>query len=299
MSVIDYARRRSAPGTAASPEPVVAVRDLRIRYGPREALAGVDLEVQDGEVLALLGPNGAGKTSLVEILEGNRLRSGGAVSVLGVDPAVGGLDWRARLGIVLQNSFDHEDWRVETLVREIGRCYPRPRSVAEVLDLVGLSERGRSVVRELSGGQRRRLDVALGIVGRPELLFLDEPTTGFDPVARRELWGLIEGLAREGVTVILTTHYLDEAERLASRIAILIDGQIRTVGTPESLAAEADSQSTVRWQDGGAEQVERTDRPEDLVWELSGRFGGPIPGLEVRRPTLEEAYLDLIGERAR
>jgi ABC-2 type transport system ATP-binding protein len=285
-------------GTASGRKSVIEVRGLFVRYGRREALADVSLMVEEGEVFGLLGPNGAGKTSLVEVLEGHRRRSAGDVRVLGVDPACGDLKWRARLGVVLQDAHDHADWQVGTLVGEIARCYPHAREPLETLDLVGLADRTRSLVRDLSGGQRRRLDVALGIVGRPALLFLDEPTTGFDPEARRSFWELIESLRDEGVTILLTTHYLEEAERLASRIAVLAAGRVLAIDTPDGLAHRARAASTVGWDEGGARRHEQTPEPEEVVWRLSQRFAGPIPGLEVHRPTLEQAYTTMIEDAA-
>jgi ABC-2 type transport system ATP-binding protein len=283
-----------SPVIESTQEQVIDVRDLHVRYGRREALAGVSLTVRAGEVFALLGPNGAGKTSLVEVLEGHRRRASGDVRVLGIDPAHGDLAWRSRLGVVLQEAHDHADWRVDTLVREVARCYPHARDPRDTLELVGLADRERSLVRELSGGQRRRLDVALGIVGRPDMLFLDEPTTGFDPEARRSFWELIERLCAEGVTILLTTHYLEEAERLATRIGVLAAGRVVAIDTPDGLTRRARSASTVRWEEDGVSREERTGEPGDVVWRLSQRFAGPIPGLEVHRPTLEEAYLAMI-----
>jgi ABC-2 type transport system ATP-binding protein len=288
-----------SPGRVAGGKSVIEAHGVFVHYGRREALTDVSLVVEEGEVFGLLGPNGAGKTSLVEVLEGHRGRSSGDVRVLTVDPARGDLAWRACLGIVLQEAHDHADWRVATLVREVARCYPRSREVLETLELVGLAGRGDSLVRELSGGQRRRLDVALGIVGRPALLFLDEPTTGFDPEARRSFWELIERLRDEGVTILLTTHYLEEAERLADRIAVLAAGHVLAVDTPAGLSHRARAGSVVRWDEDGGRRSEQTPEPEQVVWRLSQHFGGPIPGLEVHRPTLEDAYLKMIEDNER
>ncbi|MFG2322312.1 ABC transporter ATP-binding protein [Streptomyces sp. NPDC048568] len=278
------------------PTPVVQARALTMAYGDVGILHGVDLDVHRGEVLALLGPNGAGKTTTVEILEGFRQRSGGEVRVLGTDPERGDDAWRARIGLVLQSWRDHRRWRVAELLTHFATYYADPRDPAELLDLVGLTEQAGRQVERLSGGQRRRLDVALGIVGRPELLFLDEPTTGFDPEARREFHLLVERLAREeGVTVLLTTHDLVEAERLADRIAMLVGGRIRAHGTPAELARRAAARAEVRWTAGdGTPRRERTEDPSRLVWELHRDADGPIADLEVRRPTLEDTYLHMV-----
>ncbi|MEU8340060.1 ABC transporter ATP-binding protein [Spirillospora sp. NPDC048832] len=279
-------------------EPVIRARDLRMRYGRTEVLRGVDLDVGAGEVVALLGPNGAGKTTTIEILEGFRRRTSGEVAVLGADPGTGGVAWRARLGVVLQDWQDHPRWHVRPLLAHIAAFYPHPRDPDELLEAMGLTAQAGQAVGRLSGGQRRRLDIALGIVGRPELLFLDEPTAGFDPEARREFHGLVERLAREdGMTVLLTTHDLAEAERLADRIAILVDGAVRVCGTPSALASVVRAASEVRWLEDGAPRAERTADPSALAFELHRRFGGPVPGLEIRRPSLEESYLDLVSRK--
>ena len=280
-------------------EPVIRVRDLRMRYGRAEVLRGVDLDVRAGEVVALLGPNGAGKTTTIEILEGFRRRSSGEVAVLGGDPEKGGTAWRARIGVVLQNWQDHPRWGVRQLLAHIAGFYERPRDPDELLEVMGLTAQAGQAVGRLSGGQRRRLDVALGIAGRPELLFLDEPTSGFDPEARREFHALVERLARdEGMTVLLTTHDLAEAERLAGRIAILAGGAVTACGTPSALASVVRAASEVRWLEDGAPRRERTSDPSRLAFELHRRFGGPVPGLEVRRPSLEESYLNLVSKEA-
>lgn len=280
--------------------PVIQARDLTMAYGNVDVLRGVDLDIHRGEVFALLGPNGAGKTTTVEILEGFRQRSSGEVSVLATDPERGGDAWRARIGLVLQSWRDHRRWRVAELLTHFATYYPDPRGPAELLALVGLTDQAGRQVDRLSGGQRRRLDVALGIVGRPELLFLDEPTTGFDPEARHEFHLLVERLAREeGVTVLLTTHDLAEAERLADRIAMLVGGRIRALGTPAELARRAAAQAEVRWTaDDGTPRRERTADPSRLVWELHRDADGPIAGLEVRRPTLEDTYLHMVKRAA-
>ncbi|MCM2388686.1 ABC transporter ATP-binding protein [Streptomyces sp. CWNU-1] len=269
-------------------------------YGDTHVLHGIDLDIHRGEVFALLGPNGAGKTTTVEILEGFRQRSAGEVRVLGSDPERGDDAWRGRIGLVLQSWRDHRRWRVAELLTHFAMYYPDPRDPAELLALVGLTEQADQRVERLSGGQRRRLDVALGIVGRPELLFLDEPTTGFDPQARHEFHVLVERLARdEGVTVLLTTHDLVEAERLADRIAMLVNGRIRACGTPSELARRAAAQAEVRWTaDDGTPRRERTEDPSQLVWELHRDAGGPIADLEVRRPTLEDTYLHMVHRKA-
>ncbi|MEU6947454.1 ABC transporter ATP-binding protein [Streptomyces sp. NPDC046316] len=279
---------------------VIQVRDLTMAYGDVDVLRGVDLDIHRGEVFALLGPNGAGKTTTVEILEGFRQRSGGEVSVLGTDPERGGDTWRGRIGLVLQSWRDHRRWQVAELLTHFATYYPDPRDPADLLALVGLTDQAGRRVDRLSGGQRRRLDVALGIVGRPELLFLDEPTTGFDPQARHEFHVLVEQLARdEGVTVLLTTHDLAEAERLADRIAMLVGGRIRACGTPAELARRAAAQAEVRWTaDDGAPRRERTEDPSRLVWELHRHADGPIADLEVRRPTLEDTYLHMVHREA-
>ncbi len=279
---------------------VVETRDVTMAYGDVDVLRGVDLDIHRGEVFALLGPNGAGKTTTVEILEGFRRRSAGDVQVLGADPERGDDAWRGRLGLVLQSWRDHPRWRVAELLAHFATYYPDPRDPAELLALVGLTGQAGRQVNRLSGGQRRRLDVALGIVGRPELLFLDEPTTGFDPEARHEFHLLVERLAREeGVTVLLTTHDLAEAERLADRIAMLVGGRIRALGTPAELARRAAAQAEVRWTaDDGTPRRERTADPSRLVWELHRDADGPIAGLEVRRPTLEDTYLHMVKRAA-
>ncbi|WP_051823652.1 ABC transporter ATP-binding protein [Streptomyces sp. NRRL S-1448] len=286
------------PPTADAAPPVIHVSGLRMSYGSTDVLHGVDLDVRRGEVFALLGPNGAGKSTTVEILEGFRQRSAGTVRVLGTDPARGGDAWRGRIGLVLQSWRDHRRWRVAELLTHFATYHEAPRDPAELLALVGLTGQSGKQVDQLSGGQRRRLDVALALVGRPELVFLDEPTTGFDPEARRDFHELIERLARdEGVTVLLTTHDLVEAERLADRIAMLVNGRIRAHGTPAELARSAAAQAEVRWTapDGTARR-EHTADPSRLVWELHRELGGPVADLEVRRPTLEDTYLRMVHQ---
>jgi ABC-2 type transport system ATP-binding protein len=273
----------------------VRARGLRKRYGGTVAVDGIDLEIARGEVFALLGPNGAGKTTTVEILEGYRNRDGGEVSVLGVDPQRAGRAWRARIGIVLQLATDAPELTVAEMVSHFAGFYPSPRRPAEVIDLVGLAGKARARIHTLSGGQARRLDVALGLIGRPELLFLDEPTTGFDPEARHAFWDVIRALSGDGVTVLLTTHYLEEAAALASRVAVIRDGAIVAAGTPADLGGRATAAAVVSWAGGDGWQSERTDEPTRVVGELAARYGGEIPGLTITRPTLEDVYLDLIG----
>jgi ABC-2 type transport system ATP-binding protein len=272
----------------------VRVRGLLKHYGDSTAVRGLDLDVEQGEVFALLGPNGAGKTTTVEILEGYRGRDGGEVSVLGEDPGTGGPAWRSRIGIVLQSSDENAELSVEEMVRHFARYYPRPRDPDEVIAAVGLEEKRKARTRSLSGGQRRRLDVALGIVGRPRLLFLDEPTTGFDPQARRAFWDLIHGLRGDGTTILLTTHYLDEAERLADRVGVIAGGELLAVDAPDRLGGRAAHQVRVRWLDGGQDREQVTATPTRVVTELAGHYGGEVPGLQVVRPSLEDVYLGMI-----
>ncbi|MFI6730793.1 ABC transporter ATP-binding protein [Streptomyces sp. R-74717] len=269
-----------------------------MRYGDVDVLHGFDLNIHRGEVLALLGPNGAGKSTTIEIMEGFRIRSAGEVNVLGVDPGRADDDWRSRIGIVMQSWRDHARWRVGELVSHVAAFYPDPRDPSTVLELVGLTEQADQESQKLSGGQRRRLDVALGIVGRPELLFLDEPTTGFDPAARRSFHTLIKRLrAEEGMTVLLTTHDLTEAEALADRIAILVNGKIAALGSAHELAHQVQTQAEVRWQENGTAHRELTLDPSRFVWDLQNRLGGPVPELEVRRPSLEDTYLKLVYQQ--
>jgi ABC-2 type transport system ATP-binding protein len=290
-------------GMQTSDPLAVRVRGLRKRYGNaragyKDAVAGLDLDVATGEIVAVLGPNGAGKTTTVEILEGFRDRDDGEVSVLGEDPRHAGRAWRARIGVVMQDSRDMSELTVLEKVRAAAASYPDPRDPAEVIDAVGLAEKARARTRGLSGGQRRRLDVALGIVGRPELLFLDEPTTGFDPQARRSFWDLVTGLRDDGTTILLTTHYLDEAAQLADRVVVVRDGVVVASGTPETLGGPEARTPVVAWDDGDVRRTERTDRPTAAVARLIASAGpdGEVPGLAVTRPTLEDVYLSLIGE---
>jgi ABC-2 type transport system ATP-binding protein len=280
--------------------PAIAVSDLRMRYGDKDVLKGVELTVEAGTVTALLGPNGAGKTTTVEILEGFRARSGGEVAVLGVDPARGDERWRARMGIVLQEWRDNHKWRVRELLNHFAdyyRPYAEPWNADELLELVGLTEQAGQRIGTLSGGQRRRLDVAAGIVGKPDLLFLDEPTTGFDPHARREFHELIHRLAdSEGTTILLTTHDLDEAEKLAERILILAGGRIIADGSPDALSRAAATTAEVTWVQEGRLQVHATDDATAFARKLLATDDGAVTDLEIRRASLEEAYLTLVEQ---
>ncbi len=275
--------------------PAIEVLGLRKAYGPHEALRGVDFSVARGEVFGLLGPNGAGKTTCVEVLEGYRERSGGSVRVLGAEP--GSRDLRARVGIVLQSCGTYPHLSVRETVSHWATLYPAPRDVDEVLALAGLEEVGGRRARVLSGGQRRRLDFALALVGDPELIFLDEPTTGFDPAARRAAWDVVRALRDLGKTVVLTTHYLDEAQALADRVAILKDGRILAEGPPDSLGA---TRYRVAWRDASGTMLERfTDDPTALLHELTGaalQRGEQLEELSVTRPSLEDVYLELTME---
>jgi ABC-2 type transport system ATP-binding protein len=268
----------------------IEVQGLRKVYRGHEAVAGIDLAVARGEVFALLGPNGAGKTTTVEILEGHRRRDAGEVRVLGQDPGTAGRTWRARIGIVLQDADDAADLTVREMVRHIAGFYPDPRPADEVIELVGLSGKRNNKIRALSGGQRRRVDVALGIVGRPELIFLDEPTTGFDPQARRQFWDLIRALAAEGTTIVLTTHYLEEAEELADRLAVLAAGRIVAEGTPATLGGRAAAGAKVTWKG----HTEHVADPTPLLRRLVAE-NEDLSTLTITRPTLEDIYLNLIG----
>ncbi|MGW0956372.1 ABC transporter ATP-binding protein [Streptomyces sp. NPDC002545] len=278
-------------------ELAVDVRGLRKRYGDVTAVDGMDLAIRKGEVLGLLGPNGAGKSTTVEIIQGHRSRDAGEVSVLGADPASATRAWRSRVGIVWQDESAPAELTVRETVRHFARYYPRPRDPEEVIALVGLEAKAGSRIKALSGGQRRRLDVALGVIGGPELLLLDEPTTGFDPAARRRFWALIRTLAQEGTTILLTTHYLEEAESLADRLAVVARGRIVAEGTSRELRERHATGATVEWTDpDGTPRTEHTGTPTRTVADLMRRFDGEIPGLRVGRPTLEDVYLRLTGQ---
>jgi ABC-2 type transport system ATP-binding protein len=275
----------------------IRVTGLRKTYQGRAAVDGLDLEVHRGEVFSLLGPNGAGKSTTVEILEGFRSRDSGDVQVLGDDPARATAAWKARIGIVLQRVDDltqSSELTVREWVGSMAAYFPDPRPPDEAIELVGLWEKRNARASSLSGGQRRRLDVALGIVGRPELLFLDEPTTGFDPQARRAFWQLVRDLRGDGTTILLTTHYLDEAQQLADRVGIISAGRLLAVDTPERLGGRAAHRARVRWHDGAGAHEEVTVTPTRLIGELAERYGGEVPGLEVVRPSLEDVYLSMI-----
>jgi len=290
--------RRRPPFTRL-PENAVRVRGLRKEYGAATAIDGIDFDIARGETFALLGPNGAGKSTTIEILEGYRARTAGRVTVLGVDPARGGRNWRARLGIVLQSGGETGQYTVREQLRQFAGYYPNPRDVDEVIAAVGLEAQAGTRLQKLSGGQRRRVDVALGIVGRPELLFLDEPTTGFDPAARRAFWELIRRLKAEGTTIVLTTHYLDEAAQLGDRAGVIVGGRLVDVAPIDALGGEAARVPIVRWRDRtGSPREARTEAPARLVASLVDEFGGEPRELEVIRPSLEDIYLGLVGEAA-
>jgi ABC-2 type transport system ATP-binding protein len=277
---------------------LIEVAGLTKSYGEVHAVRGIDLNIEQGEIFSILGPNGAGKTTTVEILEGFRTRDSGTVSVLGFDPNTRGhqaREWRNRIGIVLQTSADAGDLTVFETINHFTGYYSNPLGVDEVINSVGLKEKEHALIRNLSGGQRRRLDVALGIIGNPELIFLDEPTTGFDPEARRAFWALIKTLRSDGATILLTTHYLDEAEALADRVAVINKGVIVEISTPADLGGRAISQATVQWRDGDQIKSEKTDNPTAIVSSLAARFNGEIPELVVTRPSLEDIYLEMIG----
>jgi ABC-2 type transport system ATP-binding protein len=277
-------------------EPAIVVRGLRKVYGDTAAVDGVDLDVAYGEIFALLGPNGAGKTTTVEILEGYRKRDAGELRVLGVDPGESTARLRERVGIVLQGTGEFDELTVGEVVRHFARFYPAPDDPAAVVERVGLKDKTGARTHTLSGGQKRRLDVALGIVGRPELLFLDEPTTGFDPEARREFWALIRDLQAGGATIVLTTHYLEEAEALADRVGVIASGRLIAVDTPRMLGHRDSALATVSWRTGeGAWESTQSATPTAVVGDLAARLGGEIPGLTVTRPTLEDVYLEMIG----
>lgn len=273
----------------------ITIRGLTKTYGDHQAVAGLDLDIHEGEIFSLLGPNGAGKTTTVEILEGFRARDSGTVTVLGEDPGRAGQSWRNRIGIVLQSATGLDLLTAREVLRSTAGFYATPRDVDEVIAATGLEEKADARVAGLSGGQRRRLDVALGIIGRPQLLFLDEPTTGFDPQARRDFWELIRSLKDEGTTIVLTTHYLDEAEALADRVGVIAGGTLLALDTPARIGGRESQDALVSWSESGSRQVATTSTPTALVAQLSDRLGGEVPELTVTRPSLEETYLTLIA----
>jgi ABC-2 type transport system ATP-binding protein len=289
-------RTRPQPGDPLDPDAAISIRGLGKRYGEFVAVDSLDLDIRRGEIFALLGPNGAGKTTTVEICEGYRSRDSGDVRVLGEDPAQGGRGWKAQLGIVLQSNSGESQLTVREMIASRADLFADPRDPDEVLDLVGLTEKARVRGQSLSGGQRRRLDVALGIVGRPTLLFLDEPTTGFDPEARRQFWSLIRSLRELGTTMLLTTHYLDEAEALADRVGVISRGRLVEVAVPTLLGGRETAPALVSWTEDGARRTAETGTPTAFVQQLAARFPGEVPDLAVARPTLEDVYLQMIGE---
>jgi ABC-2 type transport system ATP-binding protein len=277
-------------------EPVISVSGLRKSYGQIEAVRGIDLEVERGEVFAFLGPNGAGKTTTVEILEGYRKRSAGEVTVLGEDPERAGREWRDRIGIVLQSGRLDPYLTVRESLDLYAGYFRSPRPTEEVIALIGLEGKAEERASRLSGGQQRRLDVGMALVGDPELLFLDEPTTGFDPSARRQAWDVIAGLRDLGKTVFLTTHYMDEAQRLADRVTIIAAGEIVARGTPQDLGQRQGGETTIRYRSGGRDVTVTTTTPVETLHELTGEAlqrGEHLDGLEVTRPSLEDVYLEL------
>ncbi len=277
-------------------EPVISISGLRKSYGDVEAVRGIDLEVQPGEIFAFLGPNGAGKTTTVEILEGYRKRSGGEVRVLGEDPERAGRQWRERIGIVLQSCRLDPYLTVRESLALYAGYYDAPRPIEETIELVGLAGKAGARASSLSGGQQRRLDVGMALIGDPELLFLDEPTTGFDPSARRQAWDVIAGLRDLGKTVFLTTHYMDEAQRLADRVTIISGGEVVARGTPEDLGDRENRPVRISYREGGREVTLETTTPVQTLNELTGRAlaeGRELEGLEVTRPSLEDVYLEL------
>lgn len=278
----------------------VRISDLHKHYGPLHAVDGVSLTIERGETFALLGPNGAGKSTTIEILEGYRHRTSGEVSVLGVDPAHGGLAWKARLGIVGQSTVESDHATVRELLTLTRGLYPDPRDVDEVIAAVGLEEKASTRCHRLSGGQRRRLDVAMGVIGRPQLLFLDEPTTGFDPEARREFWELVHSLKDGGTTIILTTHYLDEAAELADRVGIITGGRLLDIGAVDAIGGADARRPVVRWRTAeGERRTAVTDTPASVVAEVVAQTGGEPRDLEVIRPSLEDIYLTMISDNAK
>jgi ABC-2 type transport system ATP-binding protein len=283
------------------PAAAISVHGLRKSYGDYEAVRGISFEIPEGEVFGLLGPNGAGKTTTIEILEGYRPRDAGEVDVLGFDPGRAGPAFRERIGVVLQQSQLWPTITVAETHRMFAGYYDRPRDFDEVIKLVGLEEKRDARVKTLSGGQKRRLDLGVALVGDPDLVFLDEPTTGFDPAARRAAWDMIRALRSLGKTILLTTHYLDEAEQLADRVAVLREGQIIREGTPAELTG-ATNETEVRYRQDGHEVVIHTTEPTRLLQELTAAAlaeGREVEGLQVRRPTLEDVYLSLTAPEER
>jgi ABC-2 type transport system ATP-binding protein len=278
----------------------IAVRDLHKSYRGVEAVRGISFVVEEGEVFGLLGPNGAGKTTTVEILEGYRKRNGGDVDVLGHDPQRAGSSFREQIGVVLQQSELWPNLTVREVHLAFAGYYARPRDVDEVIEIVGLGEKAGARVKTLSGGQKRRLDFGVALVGDPALVFLDEPTTGFDPAARRTAWGMIRSLRELGKTIVLTTHYLDEAQQLADRVAVIRSGRIIRIGTPAELIGGS-ATAEIRYRENGEEVVLETETPTSVLAELTAKAvaaGVELEGLEVRRPTLEDVYLELVDEEA-
>jgi ABC-2 type transport system ATP-binding protein len=276
----------------------VVVENLKKSYGEHAAVRGISFEIEEGEVFGLLGPNGAGKTTTVEILEGYRRRDEGSVTVLGVDPERAPRSWRGRIGVVLQSSAMYETLTVRESLALFAGYYDHPRPVDEVIGVVGLDEKADARVMRLSGGQKRRLDFGLALVGDPDLIFLDEPTTGFDPAARRAAWATIRSLRALGKTILLTTHYLDEAEQLSDRVAVLREGLVVATGTPDELTRTP--RTEIRYWRGGQPVVVHTEEPTRVLAELTSEAvarGEELDGLEVRRPTLEEVYLTLTNEQ--
>ena len=296
MTASSAAAVRPDAGEPLDPDAAISIRGLGKRYGEFVAVDGLDLDIRRGEIFALLGPNGAGKTTTVEICEGYRTRDAGQVRVLGEDPAHGARRWKAQLGIVLQSGAGDSQLTCREMLQAQASYYPAPRDPDEVLELVGLAAKARSRAKSLSGGQRRRLDVALGIIGGPTLLFLDEPTTGFDPEARRQFWSLIRSLRELGTTMLLTTHYLDEAEALADRVGVIARGRLVEVAVPSSLGGRETAPAVVSWTENGVRRSEATPTPTTFLRGLAGRFPGEIPELTVARPTLEDVYLRMIGD---
>ena len=284
------------PPVRTGEAPAVTVRGLVKRYGATTVLDGLDLDVRRGECFALLGPNGAGKTTTIELLLGVLRRDGGTVSVLGEDPARAGRRWRARVGVVSQGEPAGQSLTVRETLDHFAAYHSRPRSTADLLDAVGLTDRAGVRVRGLSGGQRRRLAVALGVQGDPELVFLDEPTTGMDPVARRQFWSLVRGLRDAGTTVLLTTHYLDEAAELADRVGVVAGGRLVEVAAPDELGASLRRVATVSWTEDGARRRVRTEQPAGVLRDLlAAHPHDEVPDLSVTRPGLEDVYLALVG----